>query len=423
MPTKRNKRAKDSMSQFVAFTGANVNVAKHFLSVSSGNLEEAVELFFAGNGEYSSACFGLPKYEVPVPAKKQKLVDSDTERVGDSRLGPVVNNHHVSVSAGEKRSFRLETRENSRLDRSITAASSATQAVNFNALFAPPKHIVFKGNFNSATISARKQNKMLLVNIQKHTVFDCHRLNRDVWRNDAVRDIIMSSSVFWMANEGHQYSKDYNVKVYPHVAIIDPITSGELCILVSGGAMSPEVFLQKYQDFMDRNETLFDSSLRKEDTHSREYSFSTAVDLTCPEPDQLLQTAAFTDENGGATTSTAVSSDPSNKTSEQHKERMHGQFGHLPDEPSSDEVEVTSIALKLPNGKRRIRRFRLREPVRCIFAYAEKELCLLCTHDSFKFSSFQLLLVCPFRSLKEDIDNCIGKVSNLPASNVILKLS
>ena len=66
------------MSQFVAFTGANIKVAKHFMSVSSGNLEEAVELFFAANGEYSSACVESPKYEeveLPIPAKKQKLVD------------------------------------------------------------------------------------------------------------------------------------------------------------------------------------------------------------------------------------------------------------------------------------------------------------------------------------------------------------
>lgn len=44
---------------------------------------------------------------------------------------------------------------------------------------------------------AKQQKKWLLVNIQADAEFDCHRLNRDVWKDEMVQNIIACNCIFW----------------------------------------------------------------------------------------------------------------------------------------------------------------------------------------------------------------------------------
>lgn len=47
------------------------------------------------------------------------------------------------------------------------------------------------------TQAAKQQKKWLLVNIQTEAEFDCHRLNRDVWKDEMVQNIIECNCIFW----------------------------------------------------------------------------------------------------------------------------------------------------------------------------------------------------------------------------------
>lgn len=63
--------------------------------------------------------------------------------------------------------------------------------------------------------SAKEQDKWLLVNLQRDSVFQCHALNRDFWADESVRDMVQCSFVFWQqmdsTDAGATYSDRYKV--------------------------------------------------------------------------------------------------------------------------------------------------------------------------------------------------------------------
>ena len=44
------------------------------------------------------------------------------------------------------------------------------------------------------------KNKWLIVNVQNVKEFSCQILNRDVWSNHAVKDLIKNRFVFWQVS-------------------------------------------------------------------------------------------------------------------------------------------------------------------------------------------------------------------------------
>ncbi|VDL85744.1 unnamed protein product [Schistocephalus solidus] len=81
------------------------------------------------------------------------------------------------------------------------AKASATSAVNkrkkgvLRQLFAPPTDI-FKGSLKEAYEAARRQKKWLLLSLHEEACFDCHILNRDVWKDYRVADLIKRNFIF-----------------------------------------------------------------------------------------------------------------------------------------------------------------------------------------------------------------------------------
>lgn len=124
-------------------------------------------------------------------------------------------------------------------------------------MFAPPNRILHRaGGFQGARAVARDSRRWLLVNLQRDSEFSCHALNRDVWANDLVENLIVSSFIFWQAMDdsehGALYAQRYNVVNFPHVAIIDPRTA-RLVWKKEGWTqekpMTAEEFAQKAADF------------------------------------------------------------------------------------------------------------------------------------------------------------------------------
>jgi thioredoxin-related protein len=102
-----------------------------------------------------------------------------------------------------------------------------------SALYQVPLEILYHGTFEevefffsglSTLISfffqakdfAKKERKWLLVNIQDNSEFACHVLNRDVWANDGIKELIKCGFIFWQqlecSHEGQNYCRLYNVK-------------------------------------------------------------------------------------------------------------------------------------------------------------------------------------------------------------------
>ncbi|PKU34506.1 ubx hypothetical protein [Limosa lapponica baueri] len=64
-------------------------------------------------------------------------------------------------------------------------------------LFRPPIDLMHKGSFETAKECGQMQNKWLMINIQNVQDFACQCLNRDVWSNEAVKNIIREHFIFW----------------------------------------------------------------------------------------------------------------------------------------------------------------------------------------------------------------------------------
>lgn len=76
--------------------------------------------------------------------------------------------------------------------------SSATKGSNaLSAMFKPPEGILYHGDFDAAKAHATDKGLWLLVNVQTADEFASHRLNRDTWGNDFVRDMVRESFVLW----------------------------------------------------------------------------------------------------------------------------------------------------------------------------------------------------------------------------------
>ena len=64
-------------------------------------------------------------------------------------------------------------------------------------MFAPPYYVHRAGGFQGARNVARDARRWLLVNIQSEEDFACHALNRDVWGDELVANLVQEGFIFW----------------------------------------------------------------------------------------------------------------------------------------------------------------------------------------------------------------------------------
>ena len=82
-----------------------------------------------------------------------------------------------------------------------TAASARTsQPPSLSTMFAQPTHLMHRaGGFMGAKNFAKDARRWLLVNIQSDDDFACHALNRDVWRDELVENLVREGFILWQA--------------------------------------------------------------------------------------------------------------------------------------------------------------------------------------------------------------------------------
>ena len=86
-----------------------------------------------------------------------------------------------------------------------TNNATATQPPSLSTMFAQPTHLMHRaGGFMGAKNFAKDARRWLLVNIQSDDDFACHALNRDVWRDELVENLVREGFILWQA-----VSKDY----------------------------------------------------------------------------------------------------------------------------------------------------------------------------------------------------------------------
>lgn len=175
----------------------------------------------------------------PIPPVRQVLVQQPAE-MPQRRYNHRTGTSSTSGVYDAFRDFQAEAQwqemvqegESSATTSEPTQASNASSKTTLQELFRPPLELMFRGSFVSAREAGQTQNRWLLVNIQNGKEFPCQILNRDVWSNQTVKDILKENFIFWQVYhdsfEGVRYSQFYNVSSYPHVSIIDPRTGEQM---------------------------------------------------------------------------------------------------------------------------------------------------------------------------------------------------
>ena len=94
---------------------------------------------------------------------------------------------------------------------------------------------MYRGTFEQARTKAKESRKWLMVNLQDSSEFVCQTLNRDLWKDAMVQEIVTESFIFFQVNaestDGKRYVNYYPVSGYPHVSIIDPRTGERVVTL------------------------------------------------------------------------------------------------------------------------------------------------------------------------------------------------
>ncbi|XP_029055106.1 UBX domain-containing protein 7 [Osmia bicornis bicornis] len=213
------------IDKFVEVTGEGEATARQYLSLTEGNVEAAISLMFEGGGlapEPIPVPDPEPEVRPPILPTQEILVPS----------GPVCSLPRLSTNVFDRfRDFAVETqRQEEEMACKVAGVKqmSYCKSKRLEDLFRPPCNILFLGSFIEAREHAKTLNHWLLVNIQNPQEFSCQILNRDVWSNQQIQEIIKDHFVLWQvlsnSSDGSRYVHLYDVYEYPYLAIIDPRT-------------------------------------------------------------------------------------------------------------------------------------------------------------------------------------------------------
>jgi hypothetical protein len=213
------------VSQFLAVTGsADVDRATSYLEMSGGNLETAVGLFMEhtsvmnnttnndnnnNNNEAAS-----PQVRAPDQTQSMRLMDTAGGGAGGGMAGynPLLGALMQADAEDELQvmasAFSRAVDPRAAVNAAVAAAAAAAALEEeeeskqpaepgLDDLFAPPTNLMFQGGFQGARAVAKDAKRWLLVNIQQDASFASHALNRDVWRNDLVENLVREGFIFF----------------------------------------------------------------------------------------------------------------------------------------------------------------------------------------------------------------------------------
>jgi hypothetical protein len=253
-------------------------------------------------------------------------------------------------------------------------------------------------SWDEARAEGKEAMKWIMVNLQDMNDFNCQALNRDIWKDQSVKDLVSENFLFLQYDKDYPDAEEYiqfyfpnqgheNPNNYPHVSIIDPRT-GEQVKVWSGRPFpqAPE-FHAELAEFLDRYSLAANSKNPVAKATARKPQ---TVDVDRMTEDEMLEMAlknSMAGASGERSESNPNIHDPDALTksvdlgqagnTEEATEVSNNPFSQISSsnthtEPDNDPATTTRIQFRHPNG-RVIRRFKLQDPVRRIFEWLKAE--------------------------------------------------
>ena len=238
-----------------------------------------------------------------------------------------------------------------------------------------------------------------MVNLQDMNDFNCQALNRDIWKDDAVRDLVKNHFLFLQYDKDYPDAEEYitfyftnqgheNPDNYPHVSIIDPRTGEQVKVWSGRPFPSASAFHAELAEFLDRYSLEVNS---KNPVPKPAAKKPQTVDVDRMTEEEMLEMAlknsmAGAGESSGSSSTPNVH-DPDSLTKSPNPEaegkgkepkaaepspfaRIVSTKPHT--EPENNPATTTRIQFRHPTG-RVIRRFNLQDPVRRIYEWLKAE--------------------------------------------------
>jgi len=262
-------------------------------------------------------------------------------------------------------------------------------------MYRPPFELMCQLPWDDARDEGKENEKWLLVNIQDPAIFDCQVLNRDIWKNDQVKDTVKENFLFMQYAKddprGNKYIQYYfqsrdNGDAYPHIAIVDPRTGEQVKVWSGPPVPKPMEFLMQLHEFLDRyslkanarNPVANRKPERKKVDVDRmteeemlemalQNSIDNASGLKDDDPDALTKEPEGKGK-GKAGEETTAEADSASEPIEADSafSRISSTNPHI--EPTAG-TTVTRIQFRDSNGKRNVRRFDVSDPVRRLYEW------------------------------------------------------
>ena len=269
-------------------------------------------------------------------------------------------------------------------------------------LFRPPFEIMYQGSWEKARDMGKDEEKWLLVNIQDPAIFDCQRLNRDIWKNKDIKETVRENFIFLQYakddQRGQQYMNYYfhardSSDAYPHIAIVDPRTGEQ--VKVWSGPPIPEAveFHAQLHEFLDR----YSLNVNAKNPVAKRKSESKNKDVNRMTEEEMLEMALQNSlENGKG----PKDDDPDALTKSTDNVKGKGKAEEAAPEPEpepeadssnpafaaisaraphteptvTDPKVTTRIQFRGPSGRPIVRRFNLTDPVRRVYEWIKSDV-------------------------------------------------
>lgn len=261
-------------------------------------------------------------------------------------------------------------------------------------------------SWDEARDEGKDSKKWILVNLQDTSNFSCQALNRDIWKDEAIKSLVQENFIFlqydknnmaaeqyitfYLPNESHQ-----NPDNYPHVSIIDPRTGEQVKVFSGSPFPSALEFHAQLAEFLDRYSLSANSKNpvskakrpervvnvdRMTEDEMLEMALQNSLNANggskqpnIQDPDELTKSIGALAENGqfsAGSTGSAAGEPAAAAPQESAFARIPSDRPHV--EPPADPKTTTRLQVRNPPG-RIIRRFRLDEPVSRIYEWLKAE--------------------------------------------------
>jgi hypothetical protein len=251
-------------------------------------------------------------------------------------------------------------------------------------------------SWDEARTLGKEDKKWIMVNLQDMSDFGCQMLNRDIWKDRAVKELVNENFIFLQLDKEHPDAEEYitfyfpnrsheNPDNYPHVSIVDPRTGEQ--VKVWSGKPFPDAneFHAEVAEFLDRYSLAANS---KNPVARAQTKKPQVIDVDRMTEDEMLEMAlknslagAQSGASGSGSGSTPSVLDPDALTKEEAKkaeeQESQSPFAQISSvnphvEPDNNPSTTTRIQFRHPDG-RIIRRFNLQDPVRRIYEWLKAE--------------------------------------------------